>query len=193
VTLATTTGPDDDRPAEVERLVLDAELVDEAAPRRPIVQAATVARRQTVHVVTTLRQHEPTVQSARLVLATGLTVVQGVESWGRRAWDGSTMGTYRRAIRAAEAAGDREALADWADRKERATDLRHKRLMDLPRLAVGLVKALLGGIAGLVALVLVVALLAQLTGTGSFVGVLAGVVGAIGWRSPRWRSSGRRS
>jgi hypothetical protein len=31
--------------------------------------------------------------------AAGLTLLQGFESWGKRAYDAGTMGTYRRAIR----------------------------------------------------------------------------------------------
>jgi hypothetical protein len=73
-------------------------------------------------------------------LAAALTVAQGFESWAKRAYDASTMGTYRKAIRAAEAAGDRQALAEWVDRKERAAMIRHRRLMDAPKLAFRLLK-----------------------------------------------------
>ncbi|GAA3068488.1 hypothetical protein GCM10010464_35880 [Pseudonocardia yunnanensis] len=159
------------RPAVIEGEVLP-------APRqRRIIDATTTVRRNSVAVITTAAAHPHT----RRTLATGLTVAQGFESWGKRAWDGSTMGTYRRAIRAAEAAGDRQALAEWLDRKERAGLMRHKRLMDAPKLAFGIVKAVGGALIGLVGLVLVLAIVAQLSGVGSFLGVLAGVLALIGF------------
>ena len=54
------------------------------------------------------------------MLRESFTVVQGFESWTKRAWDASTMGVYRRQIKAAEAVGDREELKEWTDRKETA-------------------------------------------------------------------------
>ena len=66
-----------------------------------------------------------------------------MESWAKRAWDASTMGTYRRQIKAAEAVGDREELKEWTDRKEMATERRHRRLMDLPKLAGACSRSLL--------------------------------------------------
>jgi S-DNA-T family DNA segregation ATPase FtsK/SpoIIIE len=160
--------------------VIDGELVaTDGAPARPrrIIDATATVRRQGVAVITTAAGHPRT----RATLAAGLTVAQGFESWAKRAWDGSTMGTYRRAIRAAEAAGDRQALAEWLDRKERASLMRHKRLLDAPKLAFGVVKAAAGALVGLVALVLVLALIAQLSGVGSFLGVLSGVLALIGF------------
>ncbi|MHA6623907.1 cell division protein FtsK [Pseudonocardia sichuanensis] len=168
---------DDQRPPAV----IDGEIVpaDAAAParQRRIIDATVTVRRQSVAVITTAAGHPRT----RASVAAGLTVAQGFESWTKRAWDGSTMGTYRRAIRAAEAGGDRQALAEWVDRKERAALMRHKRLMDAPKLAFGVVKAAGGALVGLVALVLVLALVAQLSGVGSFLGVLSGVLALIGF------------
>jgi S-DNA-T family DNA segregation ATPase FtsK/SpoIIIE len=164
---------DDQRPA-----VIEGELVPaNQGPRPRRIIDATAVRRRSVAVITTVRGHEPTVRT----VAAGLTVLQGFESWGKRAYDASTMGAYRRAIRAAEAAGDRQALAEWLDRKERAALMRHKRLMDAPKLAFGVVKAAGGALIGLVGLVLVLAIVAQLSGVGSFLGVLAGVLALIGF------------
>jgi S-DNA-T family DNA segregation ATPase FtsK/SpoIIIE len=91
------------------------------------------------------------------------------------------MGVYRRQIKAAEAAGDREALKEWADRKEMATERRHKRLMDLPRLFIGLVKVLAATLLGIPLAVFVIAVLTKLTGNGSFTGVWLGFFAVIGF------------
>jgi S-DNA-T family DNA segregation ATPase FtsK/SpoIIIE len=175
MTIAIRNNDDERQPA-----VVDAELVKAgevpASPRR-IIDATATVRRQGVAVITTVREHEPSMR----VLVAGLTVMQGVESWTKRAYDASTMGTHRRAIRAAEAAGDQQALAGSLDRKERATLMRHKRLMDAPKLALGVIKAVGVALVGLVVLVLVLAVVAQLSGAGSFVGVFAGDLALIGF------------
>lgn len=172
---------------DVERAVLDAELVEEE-PRRPVltlVRTSPEQRRwqdiQVISVVRSVATHERTVLTARTTLATSLTVVQGFESWAKRAWDASTMGVYRRALSAAEAAGDREALTKWAELYEKARTSRHNALMDAPKLAFGLVKVLLGFLAGVVVLVLVIAILSQITGVGTFVGVIGGAIALIAW------------
>ncbi|MGW4791794.1 hypothetical protein ACWEPC_05175 [Nonomuraea sp. NPDC004297] len=107
-------------------------------------------------------------RATRTMLAATVTVGQGWHSWLTRAWDALTLGVYRRQIRAAEAIGDREALADWTERKERAVAARRTRLMELPRLALNVAKFL--GISLLGALVLLLALSTAIwaTGVGSF-------------------------
>jgi S-DNA-T family DNA segregation ATPase FtsK/SpoIIIE len=165
--------------AERSPAVVDGQVVPAGrpGPRRRIIDATGTVRRRSVAVVTTAASHPHTRRS----VAAGLTVLQGVESWTKRAYDASTMGTYRKAIRAAEAAGDRQALAEWVDRKERAAMIRHRRLMDAPKLAFGLVKMAGAALIGLVGIVLVLALVAQLSGVGSFLGVLSGVLALIGF------------
>ena len=109
-----------------------------------IVGEEEYARRTGLHrytpirvVVTVVRQSERTTGAGRAMLRTGLTVGQGVGSWTRRGWDGATLGVYRRQIEAAEAAGDREQLADWTTRREQVRERRHQRMMDVPKLAAG--------------------------------------------------------
>ncbi|WP_229857626.1 cell division protein FtsK [Amycolatopsis acidiphila] len=138
--------------------------------------AVTVARG-----VKTVATHDLTKAAGKTLLATGLTTVQGFESWGKRTWDASTMGVYRRQIKAAEAIGDREALAEWMERKEAAAERRHKRLMDLPALAKGAAKVIMGSLAGCVVLTLLVGLFVQLSGSGEFVHVITGVLSAMRW------------
>jgi S-DNA-T family DNA segregation ATPase FtsK/SpoIIIE len=166
--------------------VCDAEILSDqesaAVSRRLAAQA--VARRSAVATVRVVRAVGDSERTAAAGLATAraaVTVGQGVRSWVVRTWDAATMGVYRRLVRAAEAAGDRELLAEWTDRKEQAAQSRHQRLMDLPRLAAGVAKATAGTVLGLVGLVVLVGLLVQVSGSGSFGGVVAGVLAGVRW------------
>ncbi len=146
-----------------------------------VVRRAMAPARVAKSAAVAVKAHEPTMTAGKAVLRHSFTVVQGVESWAKRAWDASTMGVYRRQIKAAEAVGDREALKEWADRKEMATERRHRRLMDLPRLFIGLVKVLATTLIGIPVAVFVIAILTKLTGNGSFTGVWSGFFAAIGF------------
>ncbi|WP_326646033.1 ATP-binding protein [Streptosporangium sp. NBC_01755] len=143
--------------AKLEQQVFEGEIVDdEPTPRYLPVRIAGRA----VAV-----QPSPAVrQAAQVTAVAAFTVAQGWHSWAVRAADGLTFGVYRRQIRAAEAMGDREALAEWIDRKERAVHQRHARLMDLPRVALNVAKML--GISLVGALVLLLALSTAMWATG---------------------------
>ena len=149
--------------------------------RRVVRQAPPVARRVTATAVRVVRESERPKQASKGVLRFSLDVVQGLESWAKRAWDASTMGVYRRQIRAAEAVGNQELLAEWTERKEAAADKRHDRLMDLPGLLAGVARVTVGVLIGLVFVVLFIALFAQLSGAGSFTAVVGGVMNAVAW------------
>lgn len=153
--------------------VLDGELVDEEVERR--------TARWVPSTVVRVVHHEPTKRTVRRLAGTTVTIGRGFESWSARAWDAGTFGVYRRAIRAAEASGDQQALGEWVDRRERATDARHKRLLDLPKLAAGTARVIIGTLLGLVMLMLVTALVVQLAGAGTFLGVVDGVLSVIAW------------
>ncbi|TWD80391.1 S-DNA-T family DNA segregation ATPase FtsK/SpoIIIE [Kribbella amoyensis] len=146
-----------------------------------VVRRATAPVRVVKSAAVAVKGHEPTMTAGKTVLRHSWTVVQGVESFAKRAYDASTMGVYRRQIKAAEAVGDREALKEWADRKEMATERRHKRLMDLPRLFIGLVKVFAATLIGIPLAVFVIAVLTKLTGNGSFTGVWLGFFAVIGF------------
>jgi DNA segregation ATPase FtsK/SpoIIIE, S-DNA-T family len=156
----------------------NAEL-DRRISRTVALRQATLARAS--RAVLVVRTSERPKQASKASLATALTVYQGFESWARRLWDASTMGVYRRQIRAAEAVGHHELLAEWTDRKERASRERFDRLLALPALAFGLVKVTLGAIAGTTVLTLLVGLFVQLSGAGEFTAVITGVMNAIRW------------
>ncbi|MEU6492656.1 ATP-binding protein [Streptomyces sp. NPDC046984] len=106
--------------------------------------------------------HEKTTATARAVARHSLYVVGGARIAGRRTWDGRTTARYERYMRAAEAAGNMEAAAEWEERAQRFRDARHRRRMDLLHSPVDAAKgALVGtgmGIGGLVALGVVLAI-----------------------------------
>lgn len=163
-------------PNEVEP-VLEGELVEPQPEDKPRpVQRVVEAR-----VVRVVRHHEPTRKAAKGTLRHTGTVLAGLQSWGTRAWDASTLGVYRRQIRAAEMMGDQETLVAWVDRKEQAIKRRHKRLMDLPKLAAGLARAAVGLLAGVVGVVLVIGVFVQLSGKGQFTNVVVGAFEVAAW------------
>ncbi|MGL5826648.1 MAG: cell division protein FtsK [Nocardioides sp.] len=162
----------DEESAEVDRRF---------AARGALVRSAVTSTQVAVRVSRTVATHERTRTAGKVVLRESWMVVQGLESWAKRAWDASTMGTYRRQIKAAEAVGDREELKEWIDRKELATERRHRRLMDLPALAWGVTRVAIAVLIGMPALVFLIAVLAAATGHGSFAGVWLGFFAAIGF------------
>lgn len=154
---------------------IDAELVDDDPP-----PGKALAHRVVVgHVVRVVRD-DRTKHVARHGTRHVVTVGQGFASWIKRAWDGSTMGVYRRQIRAAEQAGDRVELKEWLERKESAAEARHKRLMEMPKLAAGVARIAVGVLAVVVFLVLAAGVVAQLTG-GEFQAVVMGVLDTLAW------------
>ncbi|MET8050548.1 zonular occludens toxin domain-containing protein [Streptosporangium sp. NPDC005286] len=163
--------PTQDFGVELELMVYEGEIVDDGpALRLPVRIAGRAVAVQPSPVVR---------QAAQVTAVAAFTVAQGWHSWAVRAADAATLGVYRRQIRAAEAAGDREALAEWVDRKEKAVHQRHGRLMDLPFLALNVAKTL--GISLIGALVLLLALSTAVwaTGVGSFGAVWLFVGGVI--------------
>lgn len=135
-----------------------------------------------------LREQQTRRRAARGMLGAAVVTTQGAQSWATKAWDAATLGVYRRQIRAAEALGDREALADWVDRRERAVQQRRARLMDLPVLMVNVAKAGAIGCAGVLATLLGVSTAVAAFGIGEFkaVWVFTGDVIAFGLTVASW-------
>ena len=148
---------------------------------RPRGQVALRVGSAASRAVVVIRESERPGQAARVGARTGITLYQGFESWGRRAWDAGTMGVHRRQIRAAEASGDHERLADWVDRKEQARQRRHDRIRELPELVAGLARVAVGAIAALVLLILMTGVFVQLSGAGEFTSFVMGVLNVIRW------------
>ena len=112
--------------------------------------------------VKTVVTHETTKTTARTVARHTLYVAGGARIAARRTWDGRTASRYERMLRAAEAAGNYEAAAEWEERGQRFRAERHRRRMDLLRSPVDAAKgALVGtgmGIGSLIALGVVLAI-----------------------------------
>lgn len=174
-------APDDATPAvpgssDVEREIFDAEIVEETETQEPTTRHLPVTGR-----IVVVRPAPWVVTVLRGTVIHALTVAQGVQSWATRAADALTHGVYRRQIRAAEALGDQAALVQWVQLGQQAKNQRHSRLMDLPLLAVGLVKFTLITVAGVLVLLLLLSLGVWLTGLGSFGAVFTWLGSAIRW------------
>lgn len=152
--------------------VVDAVVVDTAdSAIVPRTDPGSPARPRTITIVGRLVPVQPsarTVNVSRGLAIATVTVGQGCHSWTVRAWDSVTLGVYRRQIRAADAAGDRDALAEWTERKGRAVAERRTRLMELPLLAVNVAKFLGISLIGALVLLLALACAVWATGMGEF-------------------------
>ncbi|MGW0163811.1 FtsK/SpoIIIE domain-containing protein [Streptomyces sp. NPDC003343] len=142
---------------DTEPAVTRLTVVADPAPTPP-VPLWVRSGRAVKHAVT----HEKTTTTARAVARHSLYVAGGARIVARRTWDGRTTARYERYMRAAEAAGNMEAAAEWEERGQRFRDARHRRRMDLLHSPVDAAKgALVGtgmGIGGLVALGVVLAI-----------------------------------
>ncbi|MFF7752263.1 ATP-binding protein [Streptomyces sp. NPDC007971] len=109
-------------PATVTRLT----VVPDPAPAATVPVWVRSGR-----AIKTAVTHETTKAAARGVARHSLYVFGGAKIVGRRAWDGRTAARYERMLRAAEAAGNHEAAAEWEERGQRYREARHRRRMDL--------------------------------------------------------------
>ncbi|MFJ4552763.1 ATP-binding protein [Streptomyces sp. NPDC088817] len=114
------------------------------------------------HAIRTVVTHETTRTVARGAARHGLYVFGGARIVARRTWDGRTAARYERMLRAAEAAGNYEAAAEWEERGQRFREARHRRRMDLLHSPMDAAKGVLVGtgmgIGSLVALGVVLAI-----------------------------------
>lgn len=174
------------RPAAVETAgaelepapqILEGEIVD-PPPRAglPVLRPAG----RVVRVVST-RAAPRAASAGRAAGRTAVTIGQGLQSWARRGWSNLTYGDYRRAIEQARAAGDLDRAADWTGRREAAREHRHQVLMDLPKLVVGLGQVTGIALVASAVLLLLLAVAAQLSGAGTFLGVLGGARDTVRW------------
>ncbi|MFG3539618.1 ATP-binding protein [Streptomyces clavifer] len=97
-----------------------------AAERAPVPLWVRSARG-----IRTVATHENTKTVCRATARHGLYVWGGTRIVARRTWEGRTASRYERLLRAAEAAGNMEAAAEWEERGQRFRQERHRRRMDL--------------------------------------------------------------
>lgn len=160
-----------DPSGELEPVIYEGEIVDDGPA---LHLPARIVGRDIV-----VRPSPAVQQAAQITAVAAFTVAQGWHSWAMRAADAATLGVYRRQIRAAEAAGDRDALAEWVDRKERAVQQRRGRLLDLPILALNVARFLGISLIGALLLLLALSTAVWATGVGSFSAVWLFVGGVI--------------
>lgn len=134
--------------AHAAEVVHDAEIVDEE-PRqtyntRRLPSVPDEVRQKFADVaVTTTRASVPVVtRAARGTARHALYIAAGIAVIRHRRKDARTTDPYVRAMHAAEAAGDWEAVERWADRIERAKNDKHRRRMDLIKSPKEIAKAL---------------------------------------------------
>ncbi|MFD5516607.1 FtsK/SpoIIIE domain-containing protein [Streptomyces sp. NPDC127066] len=101
-------------------------VVPEPAPAPPA--PLWVRSGRAIHTAAT---HETTKTTARAVARHTLYVAGGAKIAAKRTWDGRTASRYERMFRAAEAAGNHEAAAEWEERGQHFREARHRRRMDL--------------------------------------------------------------
>ncbi|MFC8237572.1 FtsK/SpoIIIE domain-containing protein [Streptomyces sp. NPDC057284] len=86
---------------------------------------------RSVRGIRTVATHEHTKTACRAAARHGLYVLGGTRIVARRTWEGRTASRYERLLRAAEAAGNMEAAAEWEERGRQFRQERHRRRMDL--------------------------------------------------------------
>ncbi|MEU7528973.1 FtsK/SpoIIIE domain-containing protein [Saccharothrix sp. NPDC042600] len=165
-----------------ESAALDRRLAAQRAERLRAA-AGTVAR-----VVRTGATHDRTRRAGRAVVRNALYVPAGAGVVARQVWEAHTTARYQRMMRAAEAAGDFAAVAEWEERQARFVAERHRRIMTWLAAPVHVVKAVLVVLVALVGLLLLTGLVlavnsgdlaAFLTPFATTFAVLSGVVSVI--------------
>ncbi|WP_392753224.1 FtsK/SpoIIIE domain-containing protein [Streptomyces sp. LN590] len=120
----------------VVRLFKETAPAPETAPAAAIAAPAAVRPSVPLWVrsargVRTVVTHEHTKTACRAAARHGLYVLGGTRIVARRTWEGRTASRYERLLRAAEAAGNMEAAAEWEERGRQFRQERHRRRMDL--------------------------------------------------------------
>ncbi|MFC0439419.1 ATP-binding protein [Kutzneria buriramensis] len=127
--------------------IYDSEIVtpSESAAVDLRMAAQQVARRapgQVVRVVRVVATHDRTRRAGKAVARSlFLYVPVGASRVAVRVWEAKTNSRYERMMRAAEAAGDLERVAEWEQRAELARERRHRRRMAMLQAPAVVVKA----------------------------------------------------
>ncbi|WP_216209149.1 zonular occludens toxin domain-containing protein [Amycolatopsis aidingensis] len=179
--------PDDDAPASpamAETEVVEAELVTEEEYRRLTSQRELAKRRYEGYrrdavavgrVVKTAATHQRTKAVLRHTLA---YPVAGMGVVARRWREAHGATRYERQMRAAEAAGDQEALRYWQEADVTEKDRRHRRMMDWLAAPGQWIKAGVLGLAGLAGFLLVLGVILAVD-SGRIADVIAPIGGVI--------------
>ncbi|WP_343063738.1 FtsK/SpoIIIE domain-containing protein [Haloechinothrix aidingensis] len=171
--------------------VIEGEIVDEGDyPRLPERHKAALRWRGYRHdvvatgrVLRTAATHPRTRTTGRAVTRHSAYVATGAGVAARRLWEAHTSSRYERMMRAAEAAGDYDRVADWEERERLAKRERHQRAMDWLRAPIQLVKAAAIGVAAFVGLLLGLGLILAVADgqAGRVIDPIVGVVEFVRW------------
>ena len=149
-------------------------------------RAGTVAARQTVHGITIARTvvtHPRTTATARGVVRHVWFPIAGAGVVWTRWRDAHGASRYERMMRAAEIAGDRDALLEWEARDTAEKAARHGRVMDWVRSPVELVRAVGVGILGVLGLLLLLGIVLAVANedVGQVIAPIVTVVDTVAW------------
>lgn len=171
-------------------LVVDAELVDlddstgtadadiKPATAVALREAARVARRQTVHLITTTVTVDNSLTVGKAVLLQLWYPIAGtgvvVSAWR----DTHGASRYERMMRQAELRGDQDGVREWESRDVTEKARRHDRVMAWINAPIVLVKAIGAGILAVTGLLLMLGIVLAI-GTNDGAQVIAPIVGVI--------------
>jgi S-DNA-T family DNA segregation ATPase FtsK/SpoIIIE len=165
-----------------------AATASDARPGSAVVlrRAGTVAARQTVHVITTARTvvtHPRTTATARGVVRQVWFPIAGAGVVWTRWRDAHGANRYERMMRAAEIAGDRDALLEWESRDTAEKAARHGRVMDWVRSPVELIRAIGVGVLGVLGLLLLLGIVLAVANedVGQVLAPITTVVDTVAW------------
>jgi DNA segregation ATPase FtsK/SpoIIIE, S-DNA-T family len=152
--------------------------LDERLGRQRFAQAV---HRAVALVVVVGESEKPSTALGKALIRVVWATIQGFRSWIGRAYDAATFGVYRRQIKAHEAMGNVEMLAEWTDRHHRAKEHRHTKILNLPKAALGAAQVTVGVLAALIAVVLLLGGAVAVSGAGSFMSVIDGSLQLVNW------------
>lgn len=163
-----------------------AELVPVSRPAGLVGHAGGVAKRQTVQVITAVRvvaTHPTTITGGKALVRNAWWPIAGAVVVTKRWRDAHGASRYERMLRAAEIAGDREALLEWEARDVAEKAARHSRVMDWVRSPLDLIRAITFGCAAVVGLLLALGIVLAVANRdiGQVIGPISAVVHAIAW------------
>jgi DNA segregation ATPase FtsK/SpoIIIE, S-DNA-T family len=136
-----------------------------------------------VRVARTVATHERTKTTGRVVVRHGAYLLAGTGVAIKRWRDAHGANRYERQMRAAEAAGDQEAVRYWQEADVAEKQRRHQRVMDWLSAPTQLIKAGVYALLGLAGFLLVIGVLVAVN-TGNIadvIGPITAVVNAVAW------------
>lgn len=117
----------------------------------------------------------------KAVIRVTWTIIQGFGSWWQQRRDDQSFGVLKRALKVADATGNPEQIHAAHDRIERAKEQRHKRRMNLPLMAMGILQTFIGTIGAILGIIILLGIIVVASGSGSFMDVIHGALDLTRW------------